>query len=210
MGRLNSIRPRGDGAPVSPRSRALVLSLVGATWLASAIAGVVLVESWTVTAGATSTPAWPRDTMLAAPSEAPVLLMFAHPHCPCTRASLHELARLALRLPEHADVRVLFGVPSDSPDWTDAALVREAAAIPGVNVLVDRDGREAARFGVSTSGHVLVYGPDRALRFSGGITSARGHEGDNRGAALALDAFARDDAGNTLVFGCETVHGGAS
>ncbi|HWB74613.1 MAG TPA: hypothetical protein VG755_06650 [Nannocystaceae bacterium] len=195
---------------MSPRTRALVLSLVGATWIASAVAGVVAVESWTVTAGATSSPAWPNDTRLIAPSDAPVLLMFAHPHCPCTRASLRELARLALRMPTHADVRVLFGVPADSPEWAEAALVREAAAIPGVSVLVDRDGGEAARFGVSTSGHVLIYGSDRALRFSGGITSARGHEGDNRGAALALDAFARGDLGDSAVFGCETVHGGAS
>ena len=42
--------------------------------------------------------------------------------------------------------------------------------------------------GATTSGHVLLYDAGGVLRFAGGITDGRGHEGDNAGldAALAL------------------------
>ena len=50
-----------------------------------------------------------------------------------------------------------------------------ASAIPGVIVTPDVGGRIAARLGAKTSGHVLVYDENGVLKFSGGITAARGH-----------------------------------
>ncbi len=38
-----------------------------------------------------------------------------------------------------------------------------------------------AELGSSTSGQVLLYDPSGRLAFSGGITAARGHVGDNAG-----------------------------
>ena len=46
--------------------------------------------------------------------------------------------------------------------------------------IVDR-GAEANLFGAATSGQTMVYDPGGRLRFSGGITAARGHYGDNVG-----------------------------
>ena len=65
--------------------------------------------------------------------------------------------------------------------WFQTDLVSSAWQIPGVTVVSDHDGRKAQNFGVSTSGHSLLYAADGRLVFSGGITASRGHAGDNDG-----------------------------
>src|SRR5207244_11246035 len=40
---------------------------------------------------------WPRNELIAPSFEKPQLVMFAHPRCPCTKASLGELELLAAR-----------------------------------------------------------------------------------------------------------------
>lgn len=77
----------------------------------------------------------------------------------------------------------------------------------GVDVCWDVDGREARRFGVATSGHLLFYNADEELLFSGGITAVRNHEGWNVGrAAVIAHGEGRSDAERqTSVFGCPLV-----
>jgi hypothetical protein len=59
------------------------------------------------------------------------------------------------------------------------------------------------RFGALTSGHTVVYDPSGRLLFSGGITSARGHAGENMGSELILAQLARKTNPQThAVFGC--------
>ena len=54
-----------------------------------------------------------------------------------------------------------------------------------------------------TSGHALLFDRDGHLLFSGGITPARGHEGDNFGAsAIAARLAGRPAPAETPVFGC--------
>ncbi len=133
------------------------------------------------------------------------LLLFAHPHCPCTRASLEELSRVAARASDKVNVRVLFVRPPGAPDgWERTGAWTTATAIPGVRVGVDEDGREACRFGARTSGQVLLYDPRGRLVFRGGITDGRGHQGDNPGrhALLARLAGEEETPGETPVFGC--------
>lgn len=79
-----------------------------------------------------------------------------------------------------------------------------AASIPGVHVHADPSGATANLFGAMTSGFTLVYSPAGRLQFAGGITGARGHEGDNMGAhEVVLCAMDADkSATNTPVFGC--------
>ena len=79
-----------------------------------------------------------------------------------------------------------------------------AAAIPGVRVLADGDGAAAAVFGAATSGHVLFYDAAGALRFSGGITAARGHQGPSAGGEAILTAMRGGEPGRerALTFGC--------
>jgi hypothetical protein len=70
--------------------------------------------------------------------------------------------------------------------------------------MTDIDGREARHFQAFTSGQTLLYSSEGELLFSGGITIARGHEGDNSG-RLAIESLLANSAAEvrqTPVFGC--------
>jgi hypothetical protein len=183
------------------------------------IAVIAALTAWTVAVGgglvalgryehgagtvAAAPAVWPSASALEHAGR-PTLVLVAHPLCPCTRASIAELAEIMTRTRGGVDAYVLLvrhpGLPRrDGIEDLAAA----AAAIPGVRVREDPDGVEARRFGAATSGQTLLYGGDRALRFSGGITAARGHEGGNAGVD-AVVALARGEAAAAAhpVYGC--------
>ncbi|MGH9750135.1 MAG: RedB protein, partial [Candidatus Polarisedimenticolia bacterium] len=150
-------------------------------------------------------PSWPVASGVRRTPGRPVVVMLVHPRCPCSRASLEELARIAARAPGRGDLAVLFLKPAGAPEsWWRSDEWGAAEAIPATQVVADEDGREAARFGARTSGHTLFYDGGGLLRFSGGITGARGHAGDNAGQAalLALLGGGRPARDRTPVFGC--------
>ena len=149
--------------------------------------------------------AWPAASRIHLADDRLTLVMLAHPRCPCTRASISELAKLTARVQNDIRAYVLFVTPSGSgPDWQDSALRQSAAEIPGVTVLSDTDGVEAQLFGAETSGHTLVFNTAGQLLFSGGITESRGHAGDNAGenAILTLVKNKAVEGDRTFVFGC--------
>jgi len=130
---------------------------------------------------------WPASSHVAREPGRPTLVLFAHPRCPCTRASLAELDSLLARAGGPLAVRVLFVRPRGAPEGFErTASLADARGLAGVEVAVDADGAEARRFGVATSGHVLLYDADGRLRFGGGITASRGHRGDSAGRAAVL------------------------
>ena len=148
--------------------------------------------------------AWPASR-ISLSADGLTLVMLAHPHCPCTSASVGELAEVMARVEGKAKAYVLFARPEGSgADWDDTSLRRSAAAIPGVTVMSDPDGVEARRFGAETSGHTLLFAPDGRLLFSGGITQSRGHAGDNAGASAIVSLVHNQNADHatTFVFGC--------
>ena len=104
-----------------------------------------------------------------------------------------------------ADVYVVFSVPSGSPEWLGT---HWHVGLRGVHswrpAHTRQRRREATRFGALTSGHVLLYGADAALLFSGGITASRGHVGENpgRSAIVTLLSGQRPERGRTPTFGC--------
>lgn len=148
---------------------------------------------------------WPATSELRAGSRRPTLILFAHPHCPCTRATLGELARLMAQARGRLEAYVLFLSPESLPEaWARTELWRDAQAIPAVRVVADRNGDEARRFGATGSGTALLYAADGRLVFGGGITAARGHSGDNAGRdaiVTFLDSGAVPNA-TTRVYGC--------
>jgi hypothetical protein len=149
-------------------------------------------------------PQWPSARIERAKDRA-TLVMVAHPKCPCTEASVTELAQIMTEAQGKIAAYVLFATPKDaSPDWEQTSLRNNAAAIPGVTVVTDIDGEEAAKFGGETSGHSLLFSPDGTLLFSGGITGSRGHAGDNAGesAIVSLALGSTPVRTRTLVFGC--------
>lgn len=180
-------------------------------WLALSIGGLAALtrRAGTPGEGASAPARWPAASQVPLARERPTLLFFAHPRCPCTRASLDELARLVARA--RAEVTVLLACPPGADaGWGDTDLARAAAAIPGVRVVRDVDEAEAARFGVATSGQVLLYDVDGALRFAGGITAGRGHAGDNANRSSLEAVLAGQVPGaDAPVFGCELERGRA-
>lgn len=173
-------------------------------------AGFAVIEHHAVSAGESAAPAprWPGDSALALDKQRPTLVVFAHPRCPCTRASYEELNRTLARFPEAMAVKMVFTVPEEADEsWLSTYLVRTAAQNKGIGVFMDRGGREAQRFNAHTSGTCLLFDAKGGLLFNGGVTSARAHEGDNAGRD-ALEACLRNETSDTVtfaVFGCGLV-----
>lgn len=189
----------------SRRSASLALAIVG--WAVVTVAGMAMLGMYSARPGeASQAPQqWPADSTVASASERVTLVMAVHPRCPCSHSSVAELARLMRQASGRLDAVVLAYHPAGSkPRWSETGLVSAAAAIPGVRVKPDPDGDEARRLGMLTSGAVAVYDPSGQCLFSGGITGARGHEGDNAGrdAVLALLDDPARGVSPTPVFGC--------
>jgi len=151
---------------------------------------------------------WPISTSIPGTIGLPTLLLLIHPHCPCSRATLGELAALMTTCRGRLTARVLMLRPEGTPDgWERTDLWDTAAALSGVTVTSDPHGAETRRFGAATSGQALLYAADGRLLFAGGITESRGHRGDNAGraaiAALVLgQAAAPAEPATTPVYGC--------
>jgi len=197
--------------------RALVL----AVWLSAIGMGFAFLLTYESTAGPLGEAPrnWPLKAPMARPNNATSLIFFAHPRCPCTRASLRELALVMASGSPWGKVWVVFVRPhalddglndleegsSDGDErWTNSDLVRTARGMTGVEVVWDDGGQVAGLFRSRTSGHVLLYDASGDLMFSGGITALRGHEGWNAGRA-AVASIARGDqakASRTPVYGC--------
>jgi hypothetical protein len=190
-----------------PAKRSVWLWVVAALWLGGAITGLWVVWAYDNTPGTAAVPHkhWPSDTKLARSRTQPTLVLLAHPQCFCTRASLAELAEVLGRARHAPKTYVVFLKPSGFADgWEKTDLWRTAAALPNVTVLRDDDGREMQRFGAVTSGQTFLYDVDGELIFSGGITGARAHAGDNAGRAALLALLDRKEPRSraTSVFGC--------
>jgi hypothetical protein len=148
---------------------------------------------------------WPQSSQVPLNGKLPTLVMFVHPQCPCSRASVGELALLMAHCQQRVDAHVLFLQPRGMPsDWAQTDLWKEAERIPGVSVQPDQEGREARLFDVATSGDTALYDARGVLLFHGGISIARGHSGDNPGrdAMQALVLGTAAERTNTPVFGC--------
>jgi hypothetical protein len=103
------------------------------------------------------------------------------------------------------NANVFFVKPREfSEEWGKTDLWNSATSIPGVKVMIDEDGVEAGLFRSLTSGQVMLYGTNSRLLFTGGITSSRGHAGDNAGRSAILSWLTSGSAATkqTAVFGC--------
>ncbi len=132
-------------------------------------------------------------------------MVYVHPRCPCATATLAELAEVVQAAGPTCRVIVHFvRPPGAGAGWERSPLWDRAAAMPGVEVEADADGEEARRAGGTTSGHAVLYDPRGAVRFAGGLTTARGRAGDNAGrrAVLAVLKGEEPPTRETPVFGC--------
>lgn len=184
-----------------------MVAFCAAAWISLVCLGMTVLLSYEFSPGSIGNPSdrWPLNTRLRRPPNVATLVMLAHPHCPCTRASLGELERLMARLDGRLMAQVLFYEPEHPPaDWKQTDLWRMAAVIPKTTAAWDVGGREARLFGAGTSGQVFVYNPQGRLIFNGGITPSRGHYGDSSGRSAIISAVT-DGTTSSLkgfVFGC--------
>jgi hypothetical protein len=156
--------------------------------------------------GAAAPSRWPHSSRLQRAPGSATLVMLAHPHCPCTRASIGELARLMAQSQGRLTAYVLFLKPAGfSDDWEKTDLWQSARSIPGVSALIDDNGTEARLFHAATSGQTMLYDVEGRLLFSGGITGSRGHAGDNAGRSAIVSLVNTGEAvrTETFVFGCQ-------
>jgi hypothetical protein len=183
-------------------------------WVDVVTAGFLALSAFDATPGlqGKAPPRWPAASALPAPAGRCVLVLAIHPLCPCSRASVGELAEILQRCRGRLDVHILCYRPAGAgPEWADGAAGRQARALPEVSFHWDEDGAEARRFGATTSGQVVLYGALSERLFSGGITRGRALSGDSpgRSAVIALvtgEAGAPDGA---QVFGCPLCGPGA-
>jgi hypothetical protein len=180
---------------------------IGVVWLLAVAAGMRIMQKYELTAGAPGDPPtrWPAESRLPRKTGLPTIVVIAHPKCPCTRATIGELAIIMTRLHNSASADIVFVRPQGTPnDWDDTDLRRSAAAIPGVTVSSDLNEVEASLFGAQVSGQTMLYDAAGKLEFSGGITASRGHAGDNLGRSSIVSFVTTGSADHTRtpVFGC--------
>jgi len=181
-------------------------------WVILVGAGVHFMGRYSLTPGTAANPPqnWPEVDELPVRLESATLVMFAHPRCPCTRASVGELARIMSRCQDLVSAYVVFmRYDGTSEDWARTDLWEQAASIPGVQVIADEAGQLARQFAVSTSGDTVVYGTNGRLIFHGGVTPSRGHFGDNAGHSAIVSLLTRgvSKETQTAVFGCPLWNG---
>lgn len=194
-----------------------LIAVAVALWVPAVAFGIGVLWRYSTTPGHPAAPPldWPANAPVDRGKGRAILLMFAHPQCECSQASLGELAIVMAHERGQLDADAFFYLPAgERSSWARSDLWRTASAIPGVRAFEDREASIAQSFGVFTSGQTLLYDSSGRLLFKGGITSLRGHSGDNAGrsAILALLDFSPAGMGErprpnmlpvtTPVFGC--------
>lgn len=184
----------------------LVWGAVASAWLGAVALGMAMLEDYSFQPGESGIPGehWPVDSRVSPPGQSGLTLVVAlHAECGCSRATVEELNKLLAERPNALRVRALFVNGQDDAEASN--LWQSLRRMPGVDRIVDPEGVEARAFALRTSGEVRVYDGRRTLRFRGGITISRGHQGASPGSAAILAAIDSPPAAaavTTPVFGC--------
>jgi hypothetical protein len=98
-----------------PGTRPLIVAGLAA-WLLAVGAGLSILWAYAGTPGppATAAATWPAAASVARDTRTPVLLLFLHPHCPCSRATVGELARLLAGAQAPVATYAFFYRPADA------------------------------------------------------------------------------------------------
>lgn len=193
-----------------PRLQIAALAGLCMLWVGGIVAGIVSLNRYKSKPGAAAAApsSWPAESRIERDDERPTLLFFAHPLCPCTRASVAELGKL---LDRHGDrvrtVVVAMRPLSATKEWRASGMLERARRFPSSTIIEDPGAIESGHFGAKTSGTAMLYSPDGSLLFKGGLTVARGHQGDNPGAGAIASLLTDGTAATgTPVFGCSLIH----
>jgi hypothetical protein len=186
-------------------------ALLAAAILA-ALCGWLQLARYSATPGEQSAAPAHLPAELTTASRLPVLLVFIHPQCSCTQATLQQLDQLLNRTT--TPVELVLAVYSSAALRSHSPLPIATWLRHPYRRLQDNDGALARRFGAATSGEILLYSSVHQLLFQGGITPERARTGDNPGARALLAALdlglphANGPAPPASVFGCPIFHSG--
>lgn len=178
-------------------------------WMLCVVGGFVTLWVHAARQGSLGGPIsqWPAESTLPLHADLPTLVVFIHPECPCSRATLDHLRPLA----ERGDTSIV--LVTMTPPVSESTLPRGvgchqqiASLAESLNVvrIDDVGGGEAKRFEVTTSGTCFLFTPDSRSVFQGGVTSGRGHRGANAGLRMMSDRIGgkSHSAAAHPVFGC--------
>jgi len=196
----------GSEVPRRWSERLWVTAPLLALWGVAVAFGWYAIGSYGAKAGGSSGPpeSWPAQSQVHR-TDRFTLLLFLHPMCPCSKASLAQFSKLVAEFHGEVNPHVLFILPVGADDtWQTSGLYKQALEIQDVTVDVDVDRQEAKLFGATTSGGCLLFAPNGKLLFEGGLTIGRGYEGTSEGLhAIGAALKGQDDKRTTApVFGC--------
>lgn len=192
---------------MTPKSRLIRLAILVAAviWAVTIGAALQAVRRFETTPGETANAraVWPAGTSVPRTNGEWSLVMLVHPHCSCSRASVQELEAIVEKSPAVRPYVLVYRPSEFEKGWEEGAVLDAATRVRRAKVMLDEDGLEAKRFGGFTSGQTMLYDPAGRLRFSGGITSLRGHAGINTGRVDVIRIAASQTGNGTHpVFGC--------
>lgn len=205
-----AFRSKAPGEAMARRGRETWTAFALAGWAIACAAGFGTMWTYANTPGDRGGPDgdWVAPAALNLASDRFTIVLFAHPRCPCTRATMSELEGLQRAFPEQFATRIVFYEPHNADaSWRTTSLWTRAERLPDAEAFADPGGRLTANAGALVSGSVALLGPEGTLQFWGGITPGRGHEGESIGLISIRDVLqGRQPARRTAhVYGCELV-----
>lgn len=161
-------------------------------WLALSICTMTSFWAYEATPGTPPAVAEcaPAESSILLASEHSTLVVFIHPKCVCTNATLLELRRIWNQFDSTVQPKCIFALrqPADRRSaWIETSIERMCRDFPEATVLYDYGGLEAKRHGITTSGTCILYASNGHRIFCGGITASRGHQGPAYGQDLLLE-----------------------
>ena len=190
--------------------RPVVIVILLAAWCVALVPGFRYLLAYERTPGTQSAAprSWPAGIALTRSPTTPTLIVAMHPRCTCTRATLTELEAFAAEPHPAVTTTLLIYQPESTQEpnaWRDLSIYAAAQKSLNAKIVLDPGGRLAEKFGAETSGEALLYAADGTLRYQGGVTGARGMQGNNAGLTTLRAALAQPTSSQPLskpVFGC--------
>lgn len=184
-----------------------LLLVVYTIWIGLLLIGHTVLFEYELTAGplSNSKRIFPDRSLIQLTHSCQNLILFLHPACPCSAATVDEFRDLMGQGEKDSVGTVVFFMPrAKESEWSVAPIISSVKRIPNVSTLYDADGSQAKLFGATTSGHLFLYDGRGILQFSGGITGSRGHTGDNQYFELAKRTIVckSPQFATAPVFGC--------
>lgn len=190
----------------------VVAIFVAAVWLLGATSVVGALAYYSQQPAAWSAPPrqLPHVSTLQKSLSHPTLLLFLHPKCACSEASVESLFRVLAQSSDVTpppDITAIFYQPLSTSEAfvTTSALYEKVSGDAHIRKIIDPSGRIAQAFHVTTSGSVVLYSASGQRLFWGGITPARGHHGDSVGQTRLTQALHGQFVSSEFVapvFGC--------